>query len=339
MRQLTSPPTSARRFAEWLISTLNYPPKELASVALLLSEAKPKPFVNPRTKASTSVATPTIDALRDALQEWRSRGDTRPDQRLLFYFSGHGIARGNDTVLLAADYGADPYDELDGAIDFRNFLEGMRLSRASEQVYFIDACRVGSANLLNAGGYSGRPIFKPDLGAPPNLQLRRPVFYASIPGASAYGRKEAVSVFTEALLHGLGGGGAISEPEGWKVTGLRLQESIDFQVEPVLLKLGRSGGPAPDALSPIDLHFPGDTPKGTAIIYCDLPAATEEATFSYTMNGEVKRRPGGRRGQWVVELPAAEYEFSAEFPPGSWSATPQRVYVEPVSRKIMLKAV
>jgi hypothetical protein len=36
MRQLTSPPASARRFAEWLISGLNYPPKPLASVALLL---------------------------------------------------------------------------------------------------------------------------------------------------------------------------------------------------------------------------------------------------------------------------------------------------------------
>src|SRR5512145_1673321 len=93
MRQLTSPPISARRFAEWLISSYVYPAKPLASVALLVSEARPAPFANSRTGASTALEVPTIESLKSALLEWRQRGDAKPDQRLIFFFCGHGIGR------------------------------------------------------------------------------------------------------------------------------------------------------------------------------------------------------------------------------------------------------
>ena len=49
MEQLTSPPISARLFASWLMSEdFRHPAKPLASVALLLSEAAPAPFVDPK---------------------------------------------------------------------------------------------------------------------------------------------------------------------------------------------------------------------------------------------------------------------------------------------------
>ena len=49
MGQLTSPPHSARAVARWLIRSLRDPAKPLADVALLVSEDKPRPFLNTRT--------------------------------------------------------------------------------------------------------------------------------------------------------------------------------------------------------------------------------------------------------------------------------------------------
>jgi hypothetical protein len=63
MGQLTSPPHSARAVARWLIRSLHDPAKPLADVALLVSEDKPKPFLNTRTGVSVPVPTATIDEI------------------------------------------------------------------------------------------------------------------------------------------------------------------------------------------------------------------------------------------------------------------------------------
>jgi hypothetical protein len=338
MKQLTSPPISARRFADWLISSYDYPDKPLGSVALLVSEKDPKLYVNPKTGAEMQLEVPTIEALKAALIEWRGRGDAAANQRLIFYFCGHGIGRGSDTALLAADYGANPFDELDGAIDFRNFLAGMTLSEAGDQIYFVDACRVSSGALLNAGTYSGRPIFKPDLGQRPNPQLRAPVFYATLAGTSAYGREGEPTFYTAALLYGLSGAGAISEPEGWRVTADGLKRAINFQLEDTLKRAGRAQVPAEDNAVELELQRVTGTPNAVAIVYCDSNEATAAATFSYTLNANVQRRPGGGRGEWRVEIPADYYEFTAEFKPASWMAPAQKALVAPAATKVMLRA-
>ena len=341
MAQLTSPPISARKVAEWLIQNLNVPDKPLASVALLLSEARPAPFRNPRTGVSTAVEVATIENLKTALEDWRARGDALPDQRLLFCFCGHGIGKGSDTALLAADYGASPRDPLDAAIDFRNFLLGMSLATAAEQVYVVDACRVHSGSLLNAGGYSGRPIFRPDLAAPPNPNLKAPVFYAALAGTAVFARERKASIFTEALLHGLNGAGA-NDDEGqgeWWVTALGLKAALDFDLDRALKRLGRAQIPAADNAAPMGLQFLKATPSGTAILICDPPEATRAARFSYSVGGTVTRRPDNRLGAWTLELPADTYEFRADFPRGRWQAQPQTAWIRPVFKKVKLKAV
>ncbi|MER9771244.1 caspase family protein [Mesorhizobium sp. M0220] len=143
MEQLTSPPISARLFASWLTSeNFRNPTKPLASVALLLSEAAPAPFLDPRNGASKfDVALADSANVRLAITEFFKRGDENADNLLIFYFCGHGIAAGTDTALLLSDYGANPLNALERAIDFRRLRIGMGRCKASEQCFFIDACR------------------------------------------------------------------------------------------------------------------------------------------------------------------------------------------------------
>lgn len=51
MEQLTSPPASAREFANWLLDTYDNPEAPLASVDLLLSDAKSQQFTRGRRPA------------------------------------------------------------------------------------------------------------------------------------------------------------------------------------------------------------------------------------------------------------------------------------------------
>jgi len=338
MGQLTSPPFSARAVAKWFIQALYDPSKPLADVALLISERASKPFRNPRTKADLPVATATIDDVEEALTGWHSRGNAREEDRLIFFFCGHGIAAGSDAALLAADYGAKTNNPLDGALDFRNFLQCMDSCAAREQVYFVDACRASSDSLLRAGVYNGRPIFQPGLNSPARPYRLAPVFYSTLAGAAAYGRKGRPSPFTESLIRGLQGAGADDSEGDWRVTTTRLKEALDFYLARATRGLGRAQVPAADNQAPIAVHYVRGTPKATALVACDPPEAIAGASLTCRANGKVRAHSSRSRDEWAIELPAGLYEFCADFPQGPYRlAQPYPAYVRPVYRKIPLK--
>lgn len=330
LTQLTSPPISARKFATWLIGRYNNVDRPLASVALLLSERTPKLFTNPRTNKDHQVEVATIENIEAALTAWRERGEDRADQRLVFYYCGHGIANGTAATLLASNYGEKPFNALDGAIDFPAFRQAMALSTAGEQVYIVDACRVASPTLLRAGPQAGRTIFQGDRLAPQNPKLQAPTFYATLPGVSAYGRKDESSFYTEALIHSLEGAGALNTGRGWRVTTLRLQEALDFYLERALKQVGRTGTPPTDQQVLMDLHAPKDEPKGTAFVTTDPIAATNVATLLYSGRGQTQRTGKATKGEWVLELPPGMYTFQAEFERGPWHSETAEAYIQPV---------
>src|SRR4051794_30658605 len=59
LRQLSSPPISAREFAKWVLSEYQCPGKELASLSPLTSEPNPAPFIE-RTGTAHEVPTARI---------------------------------------------------------------------------------------------------------------------------------------------------------------------------------------------------------------------------------------------------------------------------------------
>jgi hypothetical protein len=342
MGQLTSPTQSAREFASWLIRELHDPNKPLASVALLLSEPDEQPFRNPRTGVDHAVQPATIANAKQALREWAARGQTA-DDRLILYFCGHGLANGTKASLLLADYGADPNDALEGAIDFSNLWLGLEAVAAREQCFFIDACRANAQTTLGANGYMGQPIFTPNiqtlvLPAPP--PRRAPIYYSTILGEYAYGRPSLPSPFTEALIRALDGAGSDdNEGEGdWRVNTTGLKRALDFFMERAFQAgAERVQVPAANNLTTFDLHYLRNEPEALVFVGCRPEEATSLASFSSLSRGQVVERRGPGSGEWELRLPPGDYEFVADFADSRYTRASRNRYVLPPYRKVPLE--
>ncbi len=339
MGQLTSPTVSAREVATWLIGELHDPNKPLASVSLLLSERRRKPFRNPRTRKDVAVERATMPNVSKAIADWKAEGDRSEDHRLLFYFCGHGIAQGADVALLMADYGADPNDALLGALDFVRFRSGMDACAARQQVYFVDACRASSDTLLSQFGRAGLPVIAPDVNAPrPPTPSRQPVYYSTLGGAKAFGRARQPSFFTDALLRSLSGAGADDTNGDWRVETTQLNRAIDVYLQRAIdAGQDRAQVPATVELSAFDLHFLSQPPVVPTLVQCLPPEETALARLSWSVAGQARRttRPPGPR-PWMIELPMGEYEFRAEI--AGQPVRTRTVTVRPVERRISLGA-
>jgi hypothetical protein len=351
MGQLTSPPVSARELATWFITSYHDPAKELASIALLLSEAAPQPFLNPVTNESFVVEEVTADNVEVAIREWYDRADGDSGNRLIFYFCGHGVCEGEDMALLTSDFCSDNHNPLQGAINFRLLRSGLKKCKASEQVFFVDACRVNSDVLIsNAEGFAGRVPLIPARRPHDLPSLLAVPYYATLAGDRAYARENKVSLFTEALLRSLTGA-ASDDPEGpagdWRVSTARLQEAIDhFLKEPVFA--GEIAGvqvPVTGQLPVFVFHHLSGQPEVPVYVGCGTKEENVLAEFVCIQGGAEKARraalvevdPADTRCEWSLPLPFGDYGFRAEFV-GSQPRSIDSFPVRPVYRRVTLRA-
>jgi Caspase domain len=339
MGQLSSPPASARGYCRWLIEAHNDPGKPLASVSLLLSEPNRSVFGHPTTDEELQVAAATMENVEAAVREWKARGDGDPENRLVFFFCGHGIAQGPETSLLLADYGEKPENPLDGALDFYRLHLGMNTCAAQQQIYFVDACRASSDTLIEAMDYAGRPIIQPRgrtrrAGGP----REAPIYYSTIAGEDAYGRPDEPSPFTAALLLALNGAGGDDSEGDWRVSSTRLKEAIDYFLKRSAdAGQGRVQVPATGELTSFYLHYLERPPEVPVTICCRPDTAHADAELSYSVGGLERERRAPTEGEWEITLPVGSYEFAAEFAAGSYANTSVEAYVRPVYRRVPLE--
>lgn len=316
MGQLKSPPASARALARWLIEEYKHPAKPLASLSLLLSDSASSAFTYgpPGKEKSVQTAPAVISEVEKAVRAWRELGHKSPDHLLLFFFCGHGIARGTDLALLLSDFGAVETDPLAGAIDFRRLKLGMDECAAREQCYFVDACRVGSELLIKADGYAGKPIILPVGAANLSGRVRQaPVFYSTLPGTRAYARTGKPSLYTKALLESLSGAGAGDEDGSWRVRTNRLHDALNFLVrdESEALQVQQLQIASSDELTSIDLNEIAE-PKVPVVITCNPKDAHGQVALSCEGAAlRIKRKAGA--DPWRLRLPADSYEFTAKY--------------------------
>jgi Caspase domain len=321
MGQLSSPPISARMFADWLIRSFNHPDKPLATVALLVSAAAKEKFVNPATDAAYDVEPATAAAAIEAIKAWKERGDTEAGNLMLFYFCGHGITEGTDTALLLADFGADRENSLDGALDLRKLWLGLQRCRATEQCFFIDACRVPSNMLAAAAGFVGKVPIKPG-PRDPNWEkpVRAPIFYATFNGAKAYGLPGAPSLYSQVLMKALAGWGADDENDTWRVTTSRLAEALENAVARKAREFDRLQLTTADGMTKIYLHHLSTGPSVPVYVKSEPPLASIcDVTLTYgTSGGAMTPAPSAGRADtdWEIEASAGTYDFAAAFPTG-----------------------
>jgi hypothetical protein len=334
MRQLSSPPVSARNFATWLISKYHHPRRPLSTVALLVSEDQPQDFVNPKTGECIRPAEATYDHIAEAIWDWMNRGQRSADNLVIFYFCGHGIAQGPDMTLLLSDFGKVPQAPLNSALDFRKFRLGMSRNLPRQQVYFVDACRASSDTLIESFGYAGQaPVH-----SGPERAAEAPAFYATLAGEDAFGKPNQTSVFTEALLKGLDGAGSDDSEGDWRVTTTRLKEAIDYHVRQAFeAGAKRAQVPPTDELTTFELHYLQGEPEVPVVVTCQPESANAQAEFVCEYGGMERCRRRPDPAQWSLVLQAGNYRFRAEFAAGAPQRIEKQAYVRPVYRKVPLE--
>jgi hypothetical protein len=310
MEQLTSPVASARAFADWLCRDYRNESAPLGSVDLLLSPARP---YRGSDGVNQPVDPPEMSYVKAAYDNWYARSDSRPGNIALFYFCGHGLGQGFNSLLLCSDYGADEARPFDALIDLYKTLLGTTTCRARAHCFFIDACR--TADDLEATGVALRAYLKTPI---PERDYR--LLRSSARDQVAYGQQDKVSVFTEALLgclrDGIGADRRREDDACWVITTESLQNNL---VQFLRRKqAGRRAAPTCDpncplvSSGPTDLHEP-EVIRVMATITCRPQDADAVATLSVSRPGELDlvRPPGA--GRWEVDIVAGACDVSATF--------------------------
>ena len=319
LEPLSSPPRSATMFADWLVSQYASPDNPLATVSLLISE--PTDFLNPRTKLKVAVNAATMANVSDALKAWKRLGDADEANRLIFFFSGHGLAQGSEQSLLLENFGEDTDKPFRHALDFTNFRLGMAACRARQQCYFVDACRAAT-EILDEIDLGGDELISPGKDNP-GVPLRlAPVFFSTLEGASSFGPPNPAepSFFTKALLSGLKSTGAQQlAPSGeWAVTTNSLRLAIDDHMNP-LHKKGLPQLPGNDGGGDFELHRLSEEPLAPVLVGCSQPDADPHATLHCE---GLSTSPSAEPRPWQLQLPPGAYVFDATFPASSgWKAS------------------
>jgi hypothetical protein len=338
MRQLSSPPISALAVAEWLVTSYDHPSKPLASVSMLSSAAEPSVFTNPKTATQTPISSATFSNLDAAARSWKGLGDSNPDNLMLFYFCGHGIANGPDLSLLLEDFGSVPDSALEYALDFRRFHIAMERCNARHQCFFIDACRSGDRNIIDAAGYAGRSIFTPSTRRNRDIPIRqKPVFYSTFAGERAQSRTGQVSLFTDAILKAFEGGGADDTDGDWWVDTSQLQKTVQFMMERAIDQGFPSSQANPvDDMSVFQLHRLTSEPSVPVVIGCRPNELNQLASLSWQSGPQQDTRPP-QDVDWDTSLIAGRYTFSANVAGGQTTPPPIERTVRPPYRRIKLE--
>lgn len=320
MGQLSSPPVSARAFADWIIRDLDHPGRPLASVALILSEHQQTKFVNGRADASYDVPIGDADAVEEAIDRWAQRCSENPDNFAVFFFCGHGVSEGAASALLMRDFGFRKQNAFDGAINLGELLAAMQTRLPNRQLFLIDACRVSTP--LSDFNKQKTTIGRTCLQAEPRgrLATREPclqsVLHSTLEGAAAYGRAGKPSMYTESLLRALRGSGGHSGSGEWMIETTSLQTALHHLLSKGLALPNRLQVPETARSATFEVHRPNPVEIATFVTCRDL-AAMDAATLLCQREGIEPLRViwDAKNGRyWQLGLEPNRYEFGAESP-------------------------
>ena len=216
LRQLSSPPISARAMADWFRREFRNPVKPLASISLLISE-----------EGNAAARPATLANVRQAASRWAERLRSNPDNLAVFYFCGHGASLGQKAALLLEDFGK-PGEEYDGAIDVDVLCATMKNSPAIQQAFFFDCCRTAADDLYqNEPGIGSRIVSAVRLQRGHNIPTQQFVLFPTVGGEEAFGVRNQASVFTSSILDAVGFAAADDTTGPWRVTTGNLLTAVD----------------------------------------------------------------------------------------------------------------
>ncbi len=357
LNQLDSPPRSAREFARWLLEEFHHADYPLRSVSLLLSEQTPAPLhwtvdgQRRRVVADPPASRPALDPrdsgnvevadwkrFSDAAHAWRRRGHEHFENQMLFFFSGHGLGMREEVGLLLADFGEDELGALTGVVNINHMRQAATLAKARKQVWFIDACRNPLGN-LDASTYLGQSPIQSGLANPDWAPCINPIFHSTLLNHKAYAQPGGLTLYTEALIGALRGGGADSNGNGtWGVPVGQLQRGLSIPMEyasRVYEKLQIAG-----AVITVDFslcELPGE-PQIPTFFECGTAPETFDRRLHYT---RVSNGGGGHVGPgndfWRLVLSEGDYELAAVVPGNPMPGQPSLFKIRVPSRAYKVK--
>jgi hypothetical protein len=218
MGQLDAPPKSVKVLADWFLDHFENPERPLASLALVVSADAPVRYAHGRATAEDhDLPRGTVPEIKAAVRAWNTRASVHRGNQTIFFFCGHGLFSGS-SVLIARDFGETMETRFDEAVNLDDFLAAMLTMQPDNQVFVVDACRTPAAleNALIGRKNTGDGLLSPvPLAARGGSLAKQSVHLATSTLAPSYGRTDGISIYTDALIRALSGGGAQSDLDWW----------------------------------------------------------------------------------------------------------------------------
>jgi len=319
---------------KWLVDPAGgaVPP---ANVALLTSPAlEPVP---PQLSGVVCIGSATCQTINQQLIDLPDKA-ADPDDRLYFYFSGHGLTAPTDIAqeaILPADF---TIATAGVAMGIRSILEWLKTSKYNQQFVFIDACRnaIVSQRFL-IGGFS----LVPELTRL-RAQVEQFVYMSTSRGLTAaeaqvIGNTRA-GVFTQALVDGLRGAGNAKLYNvarlTYEVTSSSVLPYLVNRVRTQIAKLMLPNGADPTAFlqtptlsgerfsDPVICSFSRDCiDEVTLTLHVDPSEAWPASTLLVERDDvEVHKVPAPLNGPCRIKLAPKEYSVTANA--SSYTSTP-----------------
>lgn len=323
--QLTSPGAS---LAAYYTKIMEYHAngewsKPLGSVEILFTPCPDSPPVLPEL----TIEGASLQNIENAYLNWKNRCDKNIENVTLFIFCGHGAEK-TDHYLLADDFGQSSLNPWRGAFNFDLTKAAFKSCKAQTQLFFIDACRQITWDMLTADLVIP-PIENPSLLVPDSLFNF--TIKATATNLAAYGIPNEPTFFTKAILSGLDGLVARKDNNQWLIETGRLSSHINDLMQlvnaPELTKqrcqtvIGGS----------IDILRRSDAPNAWLEVTCDPDTALPFAELSCQGIAPpvtpVTRSP--QPEPWKFTVKAGFYQLAANFQNGGFPNKTQMTFANP----------
>lgn len=322
MGQLDSPSRSARKLADWFLDEFDNPELPLQSLSLVVSEAQSAGYEHARaTNGSMRPPPATLANVTSAISGWIERASTDPENMIVLFFAGHGISSTADPLLFLQDFGAQQINPFGNAINLTEFLFGLKTQVPSKQLILIDACRLAErvqtgierakkgVAIVGTQPTDGRPL------------AHQSVHHSTAEFLGSYGELNGISLFADALIRALRGGGAQSQAR-WHVTTSGIEVALGAYVLRASAQYGVEQVPERSS----SRLFNVCKPKGplTVPLYVSLnkqPAWVQlenmEARCASGVSASWTADPAKPVSEWACVVPLREHEVAAKFQLGA----------------------
>ena len=330
LKQLTSPPRSAVAFSDWLVATKDQWQVPIATIDLLISPAQEDADAG---VAGAAFEAATIDNIEAAYANWKARCDADDNNAAIFFFSGHGVEKG-EHFLLAEDFGKNSLKPWGGAFDFDSTRRAFHSTKAATQCFFVDACRKVTSKMLQQD-VKVEPLETVDFTETAECEFDL-TMKAAASNEAAHGEPKEPSYFTQALQVALGGGVAERENGKWLVESGQVVKHI-YDVLGMIKEDQSFKQRCKTEITASTTLLETPPPNVHLRVNCTPEPANAVAQFSCKKepNGQPKNHAGNGT-PWELDVEAGVYTVKVEFPANDFTNAGDLAEYNPPKRNIEL---